>query len=61
MRREHFEKMEEQIDILLASYNGKKYIEAQISSILNQTYKNIKLIISEIEFFNVFTVASLIS
>ncbi len=47
MRREHFEKMEEQIDILLASYNGKKYIEAQISSILNQTYKNIKLIISD--------------
>ena len=47
MRRELFEKMEEQVDILLASYNGKKYIEAQISSILNQTYKNIKLIISD--------------
>lgn len=39
--------MEEQIDVLLASYNGEKYIEAQISSILNQTYKNIKLIISD--------------
>ena len=39
--------MEEQVDVLLASYNGEKYIEAQISSILNQTYKNIKLIISD--------------
>ncbi len=39
--------MEEQIDVLLASYNGEKYIEAQILSILNQTYKNIKLIISD--------------
>ena len=48
MRRElSKEKMEEQIDVLLASYNGEKYIEAQISSILNQTYKNIKLIISD--------------
>ena len=39
--------MEEQIDILLATYNGEKYIKEQIDSILNQTYKNIKLIISD--------------
>ena len=39
--------MEEQIDILLATYNGEKYLEEQIDSILNQTYKNIKLIISD--------------
>ena len=39
--------MEEPIDILLATYNGEKYIKEQIDSILNQTYKNIKLIISD--------------
>lgn len=39
--------MEEQIDILLATYNGEKYIREQIDSILAQTYKNIKLIISD--------------
>lgn len=39
--------MKEQIDILLPTYNGEKYIEEQISSILNQTYKNIRLIISD--------------
>ena len=39
--------MEEQIDVLLATYNGEKYLKEQIDSILNQTYKNIKLIISD--------------
>ncbi len=39
--------MEEQIDILLATYNGEKYIKEQIDSILNQTYKKIRLIISD--------------
>lgn len=39
--------MQETIDILLATYNGEKYIKEQIESILNQTYKNIKLIISD--------------
>lgn len=39
--------MEEQIDVLLVTYNGEKYIKEQIESILNQTYKNIKLIISD--------------
>lgn len=33
--------------ILLATYNGKEYIEEQINSILKQTYKNIELIISD--------------
>lgn len=37
----------EKIDVLLASYNGEKYIREQIDSILNQTYKNIHLIISD--------------
>ena len=39
--------MEEKIDVLLATYNGEKYIKEQIDSILNQTYKNIHLIISD--------------
>lgn len=39
--------MEEQIDILLATYNGEKFVREQIDSILNQTYKNIRLIISD--------------
>lgn len=37
----------EQIDILLATYNGEKYLREQIESILNQTYSNIRLIISD--------------
>ncbi|MBO6232725.1 MAG: glycosyltransferase family 2 protein [Clostridia bacterium] len=37
----------EKIDVLLATYNGEKYVAEQIESILNQTYKNINLIISD--------------
>ena len=39
--------MDERIDILLATYNGEKYLKEQLNSILNQTYKNIKLIVSD--------------
>lgn len=39
--------MEEQIEILLPTYNGEKYLKEQLDSILNQSYKNIKLIISD--------------
>ena len=39
--------MEEQIDVLMATYNGEKFVKEQIESILNQTYKNIRLIISD--------------
>ena len=39
--------MEKTIDILMATYNGEKYLAEQIDSILNQTYKNIRLIISD--------------
>lgn len=35
------------IDILLASYNGEKYIAEQIESILNQTYKNFRMLIRD--------------
>ena len=35
------------IGILMATYNGEKFISQQIQSILNQTYKNWKLIIHD--------------
>lgn len=39
--------MNPKIDILLAAYNGEKYLKEQIDSILNQTYTNFNLIISD--------------
>lgn len=39
--------MEEKIDVLMATYNGEKYVKEQIESILYQSYKNITLIISD--------------
>ena len=35
------------IDILLATYNGEEYLEAQLDSILNQTYSDFRLLISD--------------
>lgn len=37
----------EKVDILLATYNGEKYLSEQIESILNQTYSNFRLLISD--------------
>lgn len=37
----------EKIDILMATYNGEKYLKEQIDSILNQTYSNFDLYISD--------------
>ncbi len=37
----------EKIDILLATYNGEKFIKEQLDSILNQTYTNFRLLISD--------------
>ena len=37
----------EQIDILLATYNGEKYLKEQLDSILMQTYSNFRLLISD--------------
>ncbi len=40
--------MEEKVDILLTTYNTKiDYLRQQIDSILNQTYKNFELLISD--------------
>jgi len=35
------------VDILLATYNGSKYVEEQLNSILNQTWDDFNLIISD--------------
>lgn len=39
--------MNKKIYILMATYNGEKYISEQIDSLLNQTYQNWKLIIHD--------------
>ena len=39
--------MDEYVDILLATYNGEKYIREQLDSILQQTYKKIRIYISD--------------
>lgn len=36
-----------QIDVLMATYNGEKYIDGQIESLLNQTYQNFCLYICD--------------
>lgn len=35
------------VQILMSTYNGEKYVEEQIESILNQTYPHIKLLIRD--------------
>ena len=37
----------EKVDILLATYNGEKYLKEQQERILNQSYSNFRLIISD--------------
>lgn len=39
--------MDNLVDILLATYNGEKFVADQIRSILEQTHKNIRLIIRD--------------
>ena len=40
--------MEDKVDILITTYNTKiEYLKIQLDSILNQTYKNFTLIISD--------------
>ncbi len=38
---------QDRIDILMATYNGERYIPEQINSILGQTHQNFRLIISD--------------
>jgi glycosyltransferase involved in cell wall biosynthesis len=35
------------VDIVIATYNGEKYLREQLDSIINQTYKNIKIYIRD--------------
>lgn len=35
------------IEILLATYNGEMYVEQQIRSLMEQTYKNIRVVVSD--------------
>ena len=35
------------VTILMSTYNGEKYIQQQIESIINQTFKNIEIIIRD--------------
>ena len=37
----------EKVDVLLATYNGEKYLKEQIDSILEQTYSDFRLFISD--------------
>lgn len=37
----------EKVDILLATYNGENYLREQLDSILNQTYTDFRLLISD--------------
>ena len=37
----------EKINILMATYNGRRYVAKQVESILNQTYNDFRLIISD--------------
>jgi glycosyltransferase involved in cell wall biosynthesis len=39
--------MNDKVSILMATYNGEKYIAEQMNSILNQTYKNWELLIHD--------------
>ena len=38
--------MNKQIDVLIAAYNGEKYIKRCLDSLLNQTYQNFNIIIN---------------
>ena len=35
----------EKVIVLLASYNGEKYLRDQLDSLINQTYKNLEIIL----------------
>jgi len=37
----------EKVQILMSTYNGEKYLEQQLDSILNQTYPNICILIRD--------------
>lgn len=38
---------EKKVAVVLSTYNGEKYVKEQLDSILNQTYKNIQIIVRD--------------
>ena len=40
-------KTNETIDILIPAYNAEKYIKLCLDSLLNQTYKNVRIVVAE--------------
>ena len=38
---------DKKVAVLLSTYNGEKYVGAQIHSILTQTYKNLVLVVRD--------------
>ena len=39
--------MDKKVAVLISTYNGEKYIKEQLDSVLNQTYKNIEIVIRD--------------
>lgn len=39
--------MDKKVAVLISTYNGEKYLREQLDSILNQTYKNIEIVIRD--------------
>lgn len=39
--------MDRKVAVLISTYNGEKYLKEQLDSILNQTYKNIEIVIRD--------------
>lgn len=39
--------MEKKVAVLISTYNGEKFLKEQLDSILNQTYKNIEIVIRD--------------
>lgn len=43
-------RLEEKVLILMSTYNGEKYLKEQLDSIINQSYKNIDILIRDDRF-----------
>ena len=37
----------EEVAVVMSTYNGEKWIKEQLDSIINQTYKNIKIFVRD--------------
>ena len=38
---------DKKVAVIMSTYNGEKFIKEQLDSILNQTYKNIEIIVRD--------------